>query len=80
MKFIIETQLQLQFIKSIMNSYNKRNNQFFNYEAYLNLKNLKIKELNSLDINEFLRTEYNIIDEYDIKINDIIEDEGINYR
>ncbi len=63
-----------------MNSYNNKNNQFFNYEIYLNLKNLKIKELNSFEINDFLKKEYNIIDEYDININDIIETEGINYR
>ena len=48
-----KTELQLQFIKSIMNSYNNKNKQFFNYEIYLNLKNLKIKELNSIEINEF---------------------------
>ena len=62
-----------------MNPYNNKNNQFFNYEVYLNLKNLKIKELNSIKINKFLNKEYNIIDEYEINISDNIEDECINY-
>ena len=71
-EFIFKTQLQIQFINSIMNSYKNKNNQFFNYEIYLNLKNLKI--------NEFLNKEYNIIDEYEINISDNIEDEGMNYK
>ena len=36
-----------------MNSYNNKNNKFFNYEIYLILKNLKIKELNLFEINDF---------------------------
>ena len=79
-EFINKIQIQLQFIKSIMNSYNNKNNKFFNYERYLNLKNLKIKKINLFEINKFLNNEYNIIDEYDININDIIEDEGINEK
>ncbi len=79
-EFIINTQLQLQFIKSIINSYNNKNNQFFNYEIYLNLKNLKLKELNSIEINDFLNKDFNIIDQYEININDNFEDKGINDR
>ena len=75
-----KTQLQLQFIKSIMNSYNNKNSQFFNYEIYLNLKNLRLKELNFKEINEFLNKEYNIIDEYEININNNIENEDIDNR
>ena len=76
-EFIIKTELQLQFIKSIMKSCNNKNNQFFNYEIYLNLKNLKLKELNSIEINDFLNKEYNIIDKYKININNNIEDKVI---
>ena len=79
-EFIIKTELQLQFIKSIMKSCNNKNNQFFNYDIYLNLKNLKLKELNSITINKILRTEYNIIDEYEINKNDNIEIENSNDR
>ena len=79
-EFINKTQLQIQFIKSIINSYNNKNNQFFNYEVYSNLKNIKIKELNSIKINEFLNKEYNIIDEYELNINDNNADQGINYK
>ncbi len=63
-----------------MNSYNIKNNQFYNYEIYLNLKNLKIKELNSIEKYEFLKKEYNIIDEYELNINDNNEDQEINYK
>ena len=62
-----------------MNLYTN-NNQFFNYEIYLNLKNFKIKEQNSFEINVFLIKEYNIIGEYDININNIIKDEGLNEK
>ncbi len=63
-----------------MNSYNIKNNQFYNYEIYLNLKNLKLKELNSIEKYEFLKKEYNIIDEYELNINDNNEDQEINYK
>ena len=79
-EFIINTQIQIQFIKIIMKSYNNKNNQFFNYERYLNLKNLKLKGINSIEINDFLNKEYNIIDEYEININPKIEEKGINDR
>ena len=79
-EYIIKTELQLQFIKCIMNSCNTKNNQFFNYEIYLNLKNLKLKQLNSIEINDFLNKENNIIDEYEINKNDNIENKGINDR
>ena len=58
-----------------MDSHNNKNNQIFNYEIYLNLK---IKDLNSIEINEFLIKEHNIIDEYNKNINDIIEDISVN--
>ena len=38
-----------------MNSYNIKNNQFYNYEICLNLKNLKLKELNTIEKNECLK-------------------------
>ena len=63
-----------------MNSYNNKNSQFFNYEIYLNLKNLKLKGINSIEINDFLNKEYNIIDEYEININPKSEDEDTNER
>ena len=77
-ELIINTQSQLQFIKKIMNSCN--NYEFFNYEIYLNLKNLKLKELNSNEINDFLNKDFNIIEQYEININDNFEDKGINDR
>ena len=44
------------------------------------LKNLRLKELNFKEINEFLNKEYNIIDEYEININKNIENEDIKNR
>lgn len=71
-QFKKQTILQIKFAKNLLNSYKKLNdNNSLNNEIILNLKNLKLKELElNSDILSFLNDENNIIEtkeELDLK-------------